>query len=351
MNRQDIEKLLGGYATGTLTPEERRALFAAALEDQELFDMLAREQALRDLLAEPDARARLLVALGERTPVVTMPLWRRPAVAALAAGIVVAAVALTLWPVRKGLPAPEHPVMVAQVKEAPAPSPARVDAKQVASMPAKPAPRVAAPRRKEKETETPPARETAGTATLKLPEVPERRTYTFQPGAAPLPAAPGVSAAAPAEAATPRTFRSDAVARRVESGPQPARPAERAPEQVRIGGVASLVKAGQREPVLRYTIVRAASDGTWVPVESATVETGVSVRFRVEPEQYGRIELIEIDASGKPRVAAAADATPGTPCDLPASGLRFEDAGYRQFILRLSGSGSFTRIVLNIKRP
>ena len=38
MNREDIQKLLGGYATGTLTPEEQQALFSAALEDQELFD-------------------------------------------------------------------------------------------------------------------------------------------------------------------------------------------------------------------------------------------------------------------------------------------------------------------------
>ena len=48
MSREDIQKLLGGYATGTLTPEEQQALFSAALEDQELFDALAREQSLRD---------------------------------------------------------------------------------------------------------------------------------------------------------------------------------------------------------------------------------------------------------------------------------------------------------------
>ena len=34
MNRDAIQKLLGGYATGTLTPEEQQALFAAALDDQ-----------------------------------------------------------------------------------------------------------------------------------------------------------------------------------------------------------------------------------------------------------------------------------------------------------------------------
>ena len=41
MSPEEIKKLLGGYATGTLTAEEQQALFAAALEDQELFDALA----------------------------------------------------------------------------------------------------------------------------------------------------------------------------------------------------------------------------------------------------------------------------------------------------------------------
>ncbi len=63
MSPQEIKKLLGGYATGTLTVEEQQALFAAALEDQELFDAMAREQSLRDLLRDPAARAELLSAL------------------------------------------------------------------------------------------------------------------------------------------------------------------------------------------------------------------------------------------------------------------------------------------------
>ena len=65
MSREQVRKLLGGYATGALTPEERQALFEAALEDQPLFDALARDQSLRDLLRDPAARARLLAALGE----------------------------------------------------------------------------------------------------------------------------------------------------------------------------------------------------------------------------------------------------------------------------------------------
>jgi len=65
MKREDIRKLLGGYATGTLTAEERQALFEAALEDQELFDALAKEEPLRELLEDPAARARLLAALDD----------------------------------------------------------------------------------------------------------------------------------------------------------------------------------------------------------------------------------------------------------------------------------------------
>jgi hypothetical protein len=42
MSREEIQKLIGGYATGSLTAGEQQALFEAALEDQELFDELAR---------------------------------------------------------------------------------------------------------------------------------------------------------------------------------------------------------------------------------------------------------------------------------------------------------------------
>jgi hypothetical protein len=73
MNREDVQKLLGGYATNTLTPAEREALFAAALEDQTLFDQLAREEALREVLQDPATRGELLAALDTRP----QPWYRR----------------------------------------------------------------------------------------------------------------------------------------------------------------------------------------------------------------------------------------------------------------------------------
>lgn len=61
----EIRHLLGGYATGTLTEAERAKLFAAALEDQTLFDALAEEQSLKELLDDPEARGYLLAELDQ----------------------------------------------------------------------------------------------------------------------------------------------------------------------------------------------------------------------------------------------------------------------------------------------
>lgn len=57
------EHLLGGYATNTLTDEEKQQLFKAALQDQILFDALADEEALKSMLADPEARQRILASL------------------------------------------------------------------------------------------------------------------------------------------------------------------------------------------------------------------------------------------------------------------------------------------------
>lgn len=73
MTPEEVEKLLAGYATGTLDETERRILMQAALERQELFDALAEEEALRELLSDPRCRRQLLALLGAPRA----PLWRR----------------------------------------------------------------------------------------------------------------------------------------------------------------------------------------------------------------------------------------------------------------------------------
>lgn len=63
MTREEAKKLIGGYATGSLTESERSALLHAAIDDQELFDELAQEQLLKELIDLPGARDRLVAAL------------------------------------------------------------------------------------------------------------------------------------------------------------------------------------------------------------------------------------------------------------------------------------------------
>lgn len=61
----DVRQLLGGYAAGTLSHEETKLLFDAALQNDQLFAALADEQALRDLLEDGSVRAHVLRATEE----------------------------------------------------------------------------------------------------------------------------------------------------------------------------------------------------------------------------------------------------------------------------------------------
>jgi hypothetical protein len=119
---EDLHKLLGGYAAGTLTPREREELFRGALEDQALFDALVKEDTLRDLLSERGARAELLAALEERRGSLAWFGWlRRPAAALAAAGALAAAVLVLVT-----VPRPAGRVEMAKV-EMPAPPGAQAD--------------------------------------------------------------------------------------------------------------------------------------------------------------------------------------------------------------------------------
>jgi len=66
MPGHELEKLLGGFAAGTLTAEERQQLYNAALHDQELFNAVADEQALKEVLTDPAVRNKLLRVLNQQ---------------------------------------------------------------------------------------------------------------------------------------------------------------------------------------------------------------------------------------------------------------------------------------------
>jgi len=100
MSEHELEKLIGGFAADTLTPEEREQLFTAALQDQQLFNALADEQALKDLLADPIVRRRLLQSLSQQQGAAPEQSWlnrfAQPAGLAWAGGVAVAVFAVVL---------------------------------------------------------------------------------------------------------------------------------------------------------------------------------------------------------------------------------------------------------------
>ena len=102
MPDDDIEKLLGGFAADTLTPEEKRRLYNTVLHDQQLFNLFADEQALKELLTDPVVREKLLRSLRETASaadegnVSWFDWFRRPAGLAWAGGLTAALFALVL---------------------------------------------------------------------------------------------------------------------------------------------------------------------------------------------------------------------------------------------------------------
>ncbi|MEO8099816.1 MAG: hypothetical protein ABI811_19115 [Acidobacteriota bacterium] len=135
MKRDEVRKLLGGYATGSLTESERALLFDAALEDQDLFDELAGEQALKELLESPGAKNRLLAGL--RPGDAKQVWWARPwswvrGPWATAAGLSIAGA--LVWVMMPRVETRQAPLEVAQskvsaVESAPAPLAAPVASK------------------------------------------------------------------------------------------------------------------------------------------------------------------------------------------------------------------------------
>lgn len=164
---RDPRRLLGGYATGNLSSGERRALFAAALEDPDLFAALADEEAFKDLLSDPEAAARIRAALAPRV----RPFWRRPVMLGSAAGLLfVASTTALLWRDRSAPP-------VAPAAEAHPSAPA--GSVPQASTPAQPAVASVAPRRAPQAA--PPLQPAAPTPVAALEDAP--RAFRVAPSA------------------------------------------------------------------------------------------------------------------------------------------------------------------------
>ena len=267
MSRQEIQKLLGGYATDTLSEAERSALFAAAIEDQELFDALAKEQALRDVLQDPSARQQLIVALGPARARHGLRWLRQPAVLAMAGGM--AALLIVAGIVLRQKTHARREVMMA---DAIAPRP-------LAAIPPSAAPL--------KATEP----DVIAHQPKRLSRLQSGRVLPApQPAATAAPSPPPPPRAAPANG----TLVDKEVPKsqiEITTGQSLVAP-ERAPMPA-MGRVKARASAAANLAV-EYTLLLKDADGAYSPVPSDTVfHVGESVRLQVEPSEAGYIYLFQ----------------------------------------------------------
>jgi len=280
MSREEIQKLLGGYATDTLSAAERSALFEAALEDQELFDALAKEQALRDVLQDASAREQLIAALGPAREPFARRAWRwlrQPAALAMAGGMLAVLIGggLALWRTK---PHEQREVLVADaLARQPAP-------------PMAPELSTARPRSVQRKLFRPPAaREPAPSSPLPappaLPAAPDM--IATRPAAAALPLPRAVGGFAPAGAG-------GATRAMMQAAPMPARSFI-----ARSGAPMASLKRAKALPTaaanlaVGYTLLLKNADGGYSPVPAgALFHAGDSVRLQAEPTEAGYIYLL-----------------------------------------------------------
>jgi hypothetical protein len=345
MSRDEIQKLLGGYATDTLNEAERNALFEAALEDQELFDALAREQALRDVLREPSARRQLIEALGPAREPYLARAWRwfqRPAALAMVGGAAALLIAAGLLLRQPNHPALRQATVADAIESRNAPPVSALEPPAVARQPKRPARLpagrvVAAPQRAAdaaRPSQQPSQQvEVDAQGVSAVPEMARTAPAALPAPAAPPPLAVG-ALPAPAEAEARRRLLQSTQSTSQDfiassGAPQPA--LSRAKAAVTGGAVAGA--AGPRRSV-DYTLLRLDAGGVYQPVPSATVfHTGDSVRIRVVPHEAGYIYLLQPHPGAGFDLVASQSVRKDEPCVLPSTGGLHSDTPARLELL------------------
>lgn len=303
MSREEIEKLLGGYATDTLSEAERRVLFEAGLDDQELFAELAKEQALRELLQDPPARQQLVEALGPVCEPMGARAWRwlrRPAVLAMAGGMAALLIVggLLLRP-RKVLRKEEVVVVADEISRPKAPPAATPAAKKPATTS-----RNAEPRRRLKRW-------------LQAPESPVLTGHNQL--AAPPPALPLAEPAPPPPAAARPTASAMPAGQAVAGSISP-----------------QMAKARSVTPTatVKYSLRLMNADGTYLRAPpDAVFHTGDSAAVQVEPSEAGFLYLFQKNATGAWKSIATVTAEKGQRYVLPSGGIQSATPAHLDLIL------------------
>ncbi|BDC50836.1 hypothetical protein F183_A31520 [Bryobacterales bacterium F-183] len=319
----NIQHLLGGYASGTLTPEEQQRLFEAAMEDQQLFDALANEQALKEILDDPDSRGYLRKALAESEPEPKRKAswwWPAAGISAVAVGL---AVFLMVGIQQKTAQQPATEVAQNTTAPAPTQSPAAFPPKGGQELSAPPPPARATTQRKV----APPVAEAMEEAKPEK-EAPQLTAAAPKPPPPPPPPAP-----APASAHQPVTLASSGNNNNNNSGPsasilflQPQAfgvPGATAATPTAAGAgesvfsrsrmaVTTTDRAKKAEAVaadaqalvpnagIRYRIFRKNSQGDFVETRLDTrFEDGDEIQFLIEDNSSGRVTLLREVATNR----------------------------------------------------
>ena len=345
-----FEKLLGGYATDTLTEQERKDFFAAALRDQMLFNALADEHALKEVLDDPRARRLLIEALKKKTTqrycLENFLAWlRRPSSWALAGSVAVALLAITLVLRLSGqLPQPLMTVdSKAPVASSPAPSsvPKATDLPSQIQSETRPAQDELSDKREKRNTpstkqaQSPvsplaPVLKTPSPSLNKEEESDSRASQSMVPEApASAPAGPplkerqephaGEEHPAP-EPPKREPFlgysgqsKKSQADETTEGTPQAQAPQRRALGKAReeVGRLAPMAKAarpkdmmGKAGPLMfRYSIMKKEVAGHYSEAQPTTIfQHGDLVRLAIEPDDTGYLYVFAQDVAGNSRV-------------------------------------------------
>jgi hypothetical protein len=324
VSREEIHKLLGGYATDTLTNAERKALFEAAMEDQDLFDALAAEQPLRELLQDDRARRELLAVLEPaKQPTPKQRVFSRAWIAA-AASVCVAAIALGLvWrmqPARQNVTfVAQAPVVADHVLQPPVALPQ-------ASQPV-------APKRSQdlsRRESAPTARMAAAPATSNEPQVPP-----------PAPMMAGAPAALEMQyIPAPSEAKKEALE---EARGDLAGRSQAIPESTQVGKVTIPLQA--KFVAQRYRLFKKDSAGVFQELPAPDVSRGDTILFEVTPSRDGQL-TVSMSGDNDVQTVFAGLVNAGVPYRVPLGGLVIAgEPGARTFSIRWSTPPRDMRVV------
>ena len=294
MSKEEIRKLLGGYATNTLSQSERSALFEAALDDQELFNALQEEQALQALLQNPGARAEVRQALENRSSdrAGRMRWWAWGG----ALGAVAAAAVLLLVFRPHPSPVGNQRVEIASAEKAPPP------------------PTAAGQNEPQREATAPSLQEEQASAK------PAQRKTSAQNSRVVAPAAPSPIIPQPVQTQAAQTAVRPANALKDNAASAGAQAQQQASGEPRTAAESrdQLALAYAPAASLTYSVLkRDPNTQGFIPVSGTGLKPGDLVRFQVSAPTAGRLVLSSLNDSGQAQPLSEMDVQANSAYTIP----------------------------------